>query len=77
MESVLLYSSDLVASMVPDGRRLRDFVKVKLQPGETRTVSFHLKASDLAFVGYDGRWRLEPGDFVFMTGDRQLRVTLE
>ncbi len=77
MESVLLYSSDLVASMVPDGRRLRDFVKVKLQPGETRTVSFHLKASDLAFVGYDGRWRLEPGDFIFMTGDRQLRVTLE
>ena len=77
MESVLLYSSDLVASMVPDGRRLRDYVKVKLQPGETRTVSFHLKASDLAFVGYDGRWRLEPGDFIFMTGDRQLRVTLE
>ena len=62
-ESVLLYSSDLIASMVPDGRRLRNFEKIELQPGETRTVSFKLPAADLAFVGYDGRWTLEEGDF--------------
>ena len=62
-ESVLLYSSDLVATMTPDGRRLRQFDKVELQPGETRTVTLQLKASDLAFVGYDGRWTLEEGDF--------------
>ena len=62
-ESVLLYSSDLIASMVPDGRRLRQFEKIELQPQEKRTVTFRLPASDLAFVGYDGRWTLEEGDF--------------
>ena len=61
-ESILLFSSDLVASMVPDGRRLRAFDKVELQPGETKTVTFELKADDLAFVGWDGKWRLEEGD---------------
>ena len=66
-ESVLLYSSDLVASMVPDGRRLRQFDKIELQPGEKRTVTFKLPASDLAFVGYDGRWTLEEGDFLLST----------
>ena len=63
-QSVLLYSSDLIASLVPDGRRLRQFSKILLQPGEKRTVSFQLPASDLAFVGYDGRWTLEEGDFI-------------
>ena len=50
-EAVLLYSRDMVASLVPDNRRLRAFTKIELKPGETRTVDFRLKASDLAFVG--------------------------
>lgn len=65
-ESVLLFSSDLIASMVPDGRRLRAFDKVELQPGETKTMIFELKADDLAFVGWNGKWRLEEGDFKLM-----------
>ena len=69
-ESVLLFSSDLIASMTPDGRRLRAFDKVELQPGETKTVSFDLKADDLAFVGYDGKWILEEGDFRLMIADQ-------
>lgn len=69
-ESILLFSSDLVASMVPDGRRLRAFDKVELQPGETKTVTFELKADDLAFVGWDGKWRLEEGDFKLMIADQ-------
>lgn len=69
-ESVLLFSSDLIASMTPDGRRLRAFDKVELQPGETKTVSFDLKADDLAFVGYDGKWILEEGDFKLMIADQ-------
>lgn len=69
-ESILLFSSDLVASMVPDGRRLRAFDKVELQPGETKTVTFELKADDLAFVGWDGKWRLEDGDFKLMIADQ-------
>ena len=63
-EPVLLYSSDLVASIVPDNRRLRCFTKVELAPGETKTVTFRLPANDLAFVGADGRWTLEEGDFL-------------
>lgn len=68
-ESVLLFSSDLIASMVPDGRRLRAFDKIELQPGETKTVTFDLNADDLAFVGYDGKWVLEEGDFKLMIAD--------
>ena len=67
-EAVLLYSSDLVASIVPDNRRLRDFTKVELQPGETQTVAFRLPAKSLAFVGADGRWTLEEGDFLLRVG---------
>lgn len=73
-ESILLFSSDLVASMVPDGRRLRAFDKVELQPGETKTVTFKLKADDLAFVGWDGKWRLEEGDFKLMIADQTASV---
>ena len=67
-EAVLLYSSDLVASLIPDVKRLRGFEKVDLEPGETKTVCFELPASALAFVGADGRWRLEKGDFRLSCG---------
>ena len=67
-EAVLLYSSDLVASVVPDNRRLRDFTKIELQPGETKTVTFQLPAKSLAFVGADGKWTLEEGDFILKIG---------
>ena len=69
-EAVLLYSSDIVASIVPDNKRLRDFTKIELQPGETKTVTFQLPASKLAFVGADGRWTLEEGDFVLTVGNQ-------
>ena len=67
-EAVLLYSSDLVASVVPDNRRLRDFTKIELQPGETKTITFQLPAKSLAFVGADGKWTLEEGDFILKIG---------
>ena len=73
-ESVLLFSSDLIASMVPDGRRLRAFDKIELLPGETKTVTFDLKADDLAFVGWDGKWRLEEGDFKLMIADQSADI---
>lgn len=73
-ESVLLFSSDLMASMVPDGRRLRAFDKVALQPGESKTVTFELKANDLAFVGWDGKWILEEGDFMLMVADQHATI---
>ena len=73
-EPVLLYSSDLVASIVPDNRRLRDFTKVELQPGEVKTVTFQLPAKSLAFVGADGRWTLESGDFILKIGNQTIGV---
>lgn len=76
-ESVLLFSSDLIASMVPDGRRLRAFDKIELQPGETKTVTLNLNADDLAFVGYDGKWVLEEGDFKLMIADQSADIHCE
>ena len=74
-EAVLLYSSDIIASIVPDNRRLRDFCKVALEPGETKTVTFQLPAKQLAFVGADCRWTLEEGDFVLRIGRQEQTVT--
>ena len=73
-EAVLLYSSDLIASLTPDNKRLRDFQKTELQPGETKTVTFKLPAKSMAFVGADGRWTLEEGDFILRAGGLQLPV---
>ena len=74
-ESVLLFSSDLVALLVPDNRRLRNFEKISLKPGETRTVTMEVPASALAFVGADGKWVLEEGDFRISTGNQAVTVT--
>lgn len=73
-ESVLLYSSDLIASVVPDSRRLRAFQKIELQPGETKTVTFTIPASDLAFVGADGKWILEEGEFAITVGGQVVTI---
>ena len=73
-EPVLMYVSDLVASVVPDVRRLRGFDKVSLAPGESKTVSFTLPAYELAFVGTDGKWRLEEGDFRIEVGGQSALV---
>lgn len=74
-EVVMLFSSDLVASLTPENRRLRAFKKVELEPGETKTVTLSIKGSDLAFVGADGKWVLEQGDFRMQTGNRTLNIT--
>ena len=67
-EVVMLFSRDMVASLTPDNRRLRAFEKVELKPGETKTVTLPIKASDLAFVDYDGKWVLEKGQFRMQAG---------
>ena len=74
-EAVLLYSSDLVASLIPDVKRLRGFEKIELLPGESKVVTFELPAKELAFVGADGKWRLEKGDFRLAVGGLSQLVT--
>lgn len=73
-EVVMLFSRDMVASLTPENRRLRAFKKVELQPGETQTVTLSIKGSDLAFVGADGKWILEKGDFKMQAGNRILNL---
>lgn len=73
-EPVLLYSSDMVASITPDNKRLRAFAKVELAPGETKTVKLAVPASELAFVGIDGKWILEEGEFAFVCGGQSVKL---
>ena len=70
----LRVNKDLVASLTPENRRLRAFKKVELQPGETKTVTLTIKGSDLAFVGADGKWILEKGDFRMQVGNQVLNI---
>lgn len=74
-EVVMLFSRDMVASLTPENRRLRAFEKVELQPGETKTVTLRIKASDLALVDYDGKWVLEKGEFRIQAGTEVLNIT--
>lgn len=67
-EAAIVYSSDIIASSMPDVKRVRAFTKVDLQPGESTTVVAKIAADDLAFVGPDGKWRLEAGDFRISVG---------
>ena len=76
-EVVMLYSRDMVASMVPENRRLRAFEKVEIQPGETKQVELTIKGSDLAFVNPKGKWVLEPGQFRMQVGNQTLMLTCE
>lgn len=76
-ETVLLFVSDEVASLTPDVRRLRAFEKIELIPGETKTVVMKVNADDLAFVGGDGKWRLEEGKFHIQVGNQTLSLNCE
>lgn len=67
-ESVLLFINDDVASIIPDNRRLRDFEKIELQPGETKTVTFEVAAEELAFAKNDAKWYLEKGTYTVQCG---------
>ena len=71
-ESVLLFSTDMYATCTPDVRRLREFTKVELEPGQTKTVTFTLPATELAFVNYFGQWTIEEGDFALSVGSESV-----
>lgn len=73
-EAVLLFSSDIVASKVPDVKRLRQFTKVELNPGESKIVRLEIPAHELAFVGHDGKWRLEKGQFRIACGNESMMI---
>lgn len=74
-ESVLLFINDDVASIVPDARRLRDFEKVEIAAGESATITFEVKAEELAMAANDGKWHLEEGTFTIQCGNLTERIT--
>ncbi|NCD72215.1 glycoside hydrolase family 3 N-terminal domain-containing protein [Mucilaginibacter agri] len=69
-ESVLLYISDLYASIAPDTKRLRGFDKIDLKAGETKTVSFNITPADLSFINDQSKSVTEPGEFKIQLGDQ-------
>lgn len=68
-ESVLMYVSDLVATITPEFKRLRGFEKIDLQPNQTRTVTFQISKEKLSFINYDLKRVTEPGEFKVAIGD--------
>src|SRR5215203_3000522 len=76
-EAVLVYVSDLVASISPPGKRLRRFAKISLNPGQSRTLNFTLRADDLSFIGADNKRVVEPGEFDVKVAVLTQRFTLK
>jgi beta-glucosidase len=62
-EVAQLYTRDLVGSITRPVRELKGFQRVRLRPGETKTVSFTLHTDELSFWGRDGKRIVEPGLF--------------
>lgn len=73
-EAVMLFSRDMTASLTPENRRLRSFSKIDLVPGECQEVCLEIKGSDLAFVGADGHWVLEKGQFRMQCGNQIIHI---
>ena len=76
-EVVQLYGRDLVASVTRPVKELKAFKRLHLQPGETRTVTFTLHASQFAFYGADMALIVEPGEIQIMVGasSEDIRLT--
>jgi beta-glucosidase len=75
-EVVQLYTSQLIAALTPDVKRLRGFEKVDLQPGESKTVTFKLALKDLAYVNPENKRILEAGDFKIQVGNQTTMIKL-
>src|ERR1051326_5551358 len=75
-EAVLVYVSDLAASISPPGKRLRRFAKINLKPGESRTLTFKLRNEDLSFINAENKLVSEPGEFEVKIGGLSQKFTL-
>jgi beta-glucosidase len=69
-DAVLLYTSQLYASISPDFKRLRAYDKINLKPGEMKTVTFKITPKDLAFVNDVSKTVTEAGEFKLQIGDQ-------
>jgi beta-glucosidase len=76
-EAVLVYVSDLVASLSPPNKRLRRFAKINLEPSQSRTLTFKLRRDDLSFIGANNKSIAEPGEFEVKIGGLSQKFTLK
>ncbi|HKZ03467.1 MAG TPA: glycoside hydrolase family 3 C-terminal domain-containing protein, partial [Pyrinomonadaceae bacterium] len=76
-EVVMVYVSDLVATLSPPIKRLKRFAKIQLEPGQSRTLTFRLRSEDLSFIGPNNKPLVEPGDFDISIGGLTQRFTLQ
>jgi beta-glucosidase len=73
---VPVYLSDLYASTTPENKRLIDFNKVTLRPGENKTLEFSFDAHSLKRISADGKWRAEKGTFEIICEGNKLTFEL-
>lgn len=76
-EVVQLYIGDLYASMARPVKELAGFDRITLQPKEKKTVVFQLKASQMAFLDTDMRWKIEKGSFSVEVGSSSEDIRLK
>ena len=75
-ETVVLYVRDVVATVVPPGKRVKRFAKIYLEPAQSRTLTFTLGRDDLSFIGSNNKSMVEPGDFEVIVGNLKDKFTL-
>jgi len=76
-EVAQLYIQDRFASLVRPVKELKDFAKVKLNPGESKTITFTLTPDKLKFFKEKLGWVTEAGDFKVMVGGSSDAIKLE
>jgi beta-glucosidase len=69
---VPIYLRDLYASTTPENKRLIDFYKVTMRPGENKTLEFSFDAHTLKRISADGKWRAEKGTFEIICGENKV-----
>jgi len=76
-ETIQLYTSDLYASLTPDNKRLRDFKKIKINAGITKTIEFILPVTELSFINASNENVVESGLFNIKVGDFNKDISIK
>jgi len=75
-ETAILYLRDEIASLTPNGKRVKRFAKIYLKPQQSKTVTFKLSREDFSFIDSDNKPTVEAGDFTVMIGNLNDKFTL-
>lgn len=73
-EVVQCYTRDLAADIARPVKELKAFQKIKLNPGESRVVTFRLSEKDLSYWNHELKWKADPGKFQVFVGGNSIEV---